>query len=278
MYREFVTVLRREVLKFVRVPIWVAAAFVVPVLYLVLFGQAFDLNALFPTGGGGDYYVREALLGAPDYFSYFAVGMIAFVTLSMSLYAGTGVLFDKQLGAHQRLMATPAPRSALFAGTLTFRAFSAAWPAFLSLGVAIALVHVPGLTGLSVSASVGIVGIAEILLAEALLALMFTALFLSFGYALNSNEAYFGIVTLLNLPILFTSNALFPQSTMPAWLQSVTAYNPASLAVNVMRQNLFGTSSYYPYPPGIYLLGLLGWAVVLIGIALVLSSRALRVS
>jgi ABC-2 type transport system permease protein len=276
MYREFVTVLRREYLKWVRVPIWVASAFVVPVLYLVLFGQAFDLDRLFPSGANGSIYVRQALLGAPDYFSYFAVGMVAFVTLTASLYSGTGILFDKQLGIHQRTVATPAPRSALFAGTLTFRAFSAAWPAFLALGVALVFTGIPGLVGLSVRSSVTWGGVGEILLAEALLALMFTALFLAFGYVLDTNEAYFGMTSLLNLPILFTSNAMFPQSTMPPWLQSVTAYNPASLAVNVMRQNLFDTQGY-PYSPEVYLLGLLAWAVALIGIALYLSARSLRV-
>ena len=277
MYREFVTVLRREYLRWARVPIWVASYFVIPILYLLLFGQAFNLNNLFPSGPAGEFYVRQALLGAPNYFSYFAVGMAAFVTLTASLYSGTGVLFDKQLGIYQRTVATPAPRSALFAGSLTFRAFMAAWPAFLALGVAILFLRVPGLVGLSVRASIGPVGIGEVLLAEGLLALMFTALFLSFGYILDSNEAYFGITSLLNLPILFTSNALFPQSTMPAWLQNVTSYNPASLAVNVMRENLFHTTGY-PYPPEIYLLGLLAWAATLIGIALFLSARALRVS
>ena len=276
MWREFRSVVRREYLRWVRVPIWVASYFVVPILYLVLFGQAFNLDQLFPSGAAGAVYVRHALLGAPNYFSYFAVGMAGFVTLTAALYAGTGVLFDKQLGIHQRTVATPAPRTALFAGTLTFRSFMAAWPAFLSLGIALVFTDVPGLVGLSVRSSIGAVGFAEIFLAEGLLALMFTALFLSFGYLLTSNEAYFGITTLLNLPILFTSNVLFPQTTMPAWLQNVTAYNPASLAVNVMRENLFATSGY-PYPPGVYLLGLLAWAVALIGIALLLSARALRV-
>jgi ABC-2 type transport system permease protein len=277
MYREFAAVVRREYLRWARVPMWVAAAFVVPIVYLVLFGQAFNLTALFPSGAGGSFYVRQALLGAPNYFSYFAIGMIAFVTLSMSLYAGTGVLFDKQLGIHQRTLATPAPRSAVFAGILTFRAVMAAWPAFLSLGVAILFLDIPGLTGLTVRSSVTALGIGEVLLAEALLALMFTALFLSFGYVLDKNEAYFGIVTILNLPILFTSNAMFPQATMPAWMQTLTAYNPASLAVNVMRENLFTTTGY-PYGPGVYLLGLAAWAVVLIGLALFLSARALRVA
>jgi len=276
MYREFVTVLRREYLKWVRVPIWVASVFIVPVLYLVLFGQAFDLNRLFPPGPAGADYVRTALLGAPDYFSYFAVGMMGFVTLTVALYAGTGVLFDKSLGIHQRMVATPAPRTALFLGTLTFRSFQAVWPAFLALGVALLFTRVPGLTGLDVTRAWSAAGIGMVLLAEVLLGVMFTALFLSFGYVLDSPESYFGLTTLLNLPILFTSNAMFPQTTMPAWLQNVTAYNPVSLAVNVLRESMFQTTGY-PYPPIVYLAGLAAWAVALVAAALYLSSRALAV-
>jgi ABC-2 type transport system permease protein len=275
MYREFVTVLRREYLKWARVPIWVASVFIVPVLYLVLFGQAFDLGRLFPAGTDGSAYVRLALLGAPNYFSYFAVGMVGFVTLTVSLYSGTGVLFDKQLGTHPRLLATPAPRSALFAGSLVFRAFSAAWPAFLALGVALVLTRVPGLVGLSVRPSVTLVGMGEIVAAEGLLALMFTAIFLSFGYLLETNESYFGLTSLLNLPILFTSNAMFPQSTMPGWLQTATSFNPVSLSVNVLREQLFSTVGY-PYPPEIYLAGLAAWALALILLALYLSARSLN--
>ena len=52
MYREFATILRREFLKWARVPIWAGGAVVIPFLYLVLFGQAFDLGRLFPVGSG----------------------------------------------------------------------------------------------------------------------------------------------------------------------------------------------------------------------------------
>lgn len=276
MFQEFLTVVRREWLRWSREPIWVASAFIFPLLYLALFGQAFDLNRLFPSGPAGSSLVSQALYGAPNYFSYFAVGMVAFVTLTSALYSGTGVLFDKQLGIHQRTMASPAPRSAVFAGSLVWRSFSAAWPAFLTLGFAVAFTGIPGLVGLSAKPGITVLGLMEIVVADGLLAFMFTSLFLTFGYVVESNEAYFGITNLLNLPILFTSNAMFPQSTMPPWLQTVTAYNPASLAVNVMRENLFNTTGY-PYPPEVYLLGLLAWAVTLTGIALVVSARTMRV-
>lgn len=274
MWREFLTVVRREYLKWVRVPVWVSAYFVLPFVYLVLFGQAFNLNNLFPAGGGAAE-LRTALLGAPDYFSYFTAGIIGFVILTTSLYAGTGVLFDKQLGIQSRMSSTPAPRSALFAGSLVFRSMMAMLPCFLAIAFGLAFAHVPGLVGLTVNGSVSALGVGEIVLAAALLSLMFTALFLAFGYAVDTNESYFGVTSLLNLPLLFTSNAMFPQSTMPGWLRSISAYNPISLAVNVVRENLFASVGY-PFGPGTYLLGLALWAALLIGVALLVAARELR--
>jgi len=274
MWREFATVVRREYLKWARVPIWVGSYFIIPFVYLLLFGQAFNLDRLFPAGAG-NAGLHTALLGAPDYFSYFTAGMIGFVILTASLYAGTGVLFDKQLGIQSRMSASPAPRSALFAGSLVFRSMMAMWPAFLAIAFGLVFDRIPGLVGLDVNGSVSALGVAEIVLAAFLLSVMFTALFLAFGYALDKNESYFGLTSLLNLPILFTSNAMFPQSTMPSWLQTIAAYNPVSLAVNVVRENLFATVGY-AYGPGEYLLGLALWAGLLIAVALGVAARELR--
>jgi ABC-2 type transport system permease protein len=83
-------------------------------------------------------------------------------------------------------------------------------------------------------------------------------------------------VNLLNLPILFTSNALYPPGVGPEWLHQIAAYNPVSLCVNVLRENLFGSGSYYAYSPEIYFFGLLAWAVAFIVLAFVLGRRALR--
>jgi ABC-2 type transport system permease protein len=115
-----------------------------------------------------------------------------------------------------------------------------------------------------------------IVLATLLLSAMFTALFLAFGYVVKTPETYFGITSVMNFPILFTSNAMFPQTTMPGWLQTLSAFNPVSLAVNVARENLFDTVGY-AYPAEVCLLGLAAWAVALIGIALFVATRQLRI-
>lgn len=271
MFREFTTILRRELLKWVRVPLWAGGAILVPFLYLILFGQAFNLGRLFPAGVGSVAF-QAAFLGAPDYFSYFAAGMVGFISLSVALFAGTGILFDKQLGIEPRLEASPAPRSALIGGSLVFRSIIAAVTGFFAIALGLLFAHVPGLTGLTINRNVSAVGAAEIGLATLLLSSMFTALFMAFGHIVKNTETYFAITNLANFPILFTSNAMFPQSAMPGWLQTLSAYNPVSLAVNVTRENLFAAVGY-AHGPEFYLSSLGVWAVALIGLSLFVIAR-----
>ncbi len=268
--------LRRRFVRWTRAPTWIVAGLLTPLLYLLLFGQAFDLGKLVPANPLAQAGLRSAIQGAPDYFSYFALGMVGMVAVTSALFSGTGVIFDKQLGILQRTIATPVRRSTIFLSELLFYSFLVVLPILIVLGLSLVFAHVPGLVGLSVTEHVGWLGALEVLVAILVLSIAFTSLFLSFGFLLSRPESYFGVVNLLNLPLLFTSNALFPKGTSPGWLQSITAYNPISLAVNVMRETFFGTA-YYPYPSYIYLFGLLGWALALSGLALLLASRALRV-
>jgi ABC-2 type transport system permease protein len=269
------SLLRREYLRWVRAPTWIVAGLMTPVLYLLLFGQAFNLSKLIPPIPGAQAGLTAALLGAPNYFSYFSVGMVGLVAVTSALFAGTGVIFDKQLGILQRTIATPVRRSTIFASSLIFRGLLVVLPIFIVMGLALVFAHVPGLVGLTVTQSVGAIGILEVVAAVFVLAIAFTSLFLAFGFLVARVESYFAIVNLLNLPILFTSNALYPNGTSPPWLHTITEYNPVSLAVNVMRETFFG-SGYYPYPVYVYLAGLIGWAAVLVTAALLLGFRALR--
>ncbi|MGI0068600.1 MAG: ABC transporter permease, partial [Thermoplasmata archaeon] len=210
MFRELGALLRREFLRYIRTPVWIMSSLLLPILYLILFGQGFgSFNALCAIPG--------ACLGAPDYFSYFSVGMVGFVALTMSLFSGANVIFDKGLGIIKRQVATPAPRSSIFTSPLLFRSLMGLIPAFLVLGLAVLLAHISGFVGLTISSNPGIIGALEIFASVLILSLMFNALFLAFGFLLDSPNSYFGIVNLLNLPILFLSNALYAPTTEPAW-------------------------------------------------------------
>ena len=274
MFLPAVSLIRREYLRWIRAPTWVISGLMSPILYLLLFGQAFDLGKLVGPGAPPGA-LASALSGAPDYFSYFAVGMVAFASVTAAMFSGTGIIFDKQLGILQRILSTPITRRSVFLSSLIFRGVLTLIPAFLVVGFALVLAHVPGVAGLSVGITVTPLDALQFLVAALVLSIAFTSLFLSFGFAAQRIESYFGVVTILQLPILLTSNAMYPTSIMPAWLQYLVGFNPISLAVNVMRMSLFGTNGY-TYSAGIYLAGLLAWAILFVLLALLLASRALR--
>jgi ABC-2 type transport system permease protein len=274
MFRPALSLIRREYLRWIRAPTWVISGLMSPILYLLLFGQAFDLSKLLPAGTPPGA-LAAYLAGAPTYFSYFAVGMVAFASVTAAMFSGTGIIFDKQLGILQRIMSTPISRRSVFLSSLVFRGMLTLVPAFLVVGFALVLAHVPNVAGLNVPSGVTVLDAGQFLAAALILSVAFTALFLSFGFAATRIESYFGVVTILQLPILLTSNAMYPTSIMPQWLQYVVGVNPISLAVNVMRMSLFGTQGY-TYSAGVYLLGLLVWAVLFVSMALLLASRALR--
>ena len=274
MFRPAFSLIRREYLRWIRAPTWVISGLMSPILYLLLFGQAFDLGKLLPPGTPAGA-LATVLSGAPDYFSYFAVGMVAFASVTAAMFSGTGIIFDKQLGILQRTLSTPISRRSVFLSALTFRGMLTLIPAFLVVGFALVLAYVPNVAGLSVGSGVNALDALQFVVAALILSIAFTSLFLSFGFAAQRIESYFGVVTILQLPILLTSNAMYPVNIMPAWLQYVVGVNPISLAVNVMRMSLFGTAGY-PYSVGVYLLGLLAWAILFVVLAYSLAAKALR--
>jgi ABC-2 type transport system permease protein len=277
MMRELVALTKRELLRIARNPQAIATALLLPILYLVLFGQAFNLNNISKLSPGGvpNIVFLQLYRGAPSYFSYFAAGMTGFVAVTATLFVGANVIFDRLFGTLKRTSASPATPTVIFSARLIAGSVQPIGLAFLVLGLSLLLGHI-GLTGLTVTASVGVLAALEIIAAIVILSVMFASLFIAIGFSLEQPQSYFAIVNAINLPVLLTSAALYPWGILPDWLKNVASYNPITLAVNVLRENLFsGASSYYPYSPGIYLLGLFGWALAMFVLAVLLARRAL---
>jgi ABC-2 type transport system permease protein len=81
------------------------------------------------------------------------------------------------------------------------------------------------------------------------------------------------IINLLNLPLLFASNALFPAKIMPTWLQDIVKINPVSYANDATRQMLIGATGMASLLVDFSVL--IGFAVILSAIGIVLSWRLL---
>jgi len=273
--RELGALTWRELLRLGRNPQAIVTSLLLPILYLLLFGQAFNLGALFTSQPGGQAFLLAFLRGAPTYFSYFSAGMAGFVAVTATLFIGANVIFDRLFGSLKRTASSPATATSIFGSRLLAGSIQPIGLAFLVIGFAILLGRL-GLAGLQVTAPIGVVGAGEIVLAVVILSAMFASLFLAIGFSIEQPQTYFAVVNAINLPVLLTSAALYPWGTMPAWFRTIASFNPITLAVNVLRENMFtGATGYYPYDPYVYLLGLLGWAVAMFLIATLLAARAL---
>jgi ABC-2 type transport system permease protein len=54
-------------------------------------------------------------------------------------------------------------------------------------------------------------------------------------------EEYHALIMILNLPLLFLSNALYPLETMPKIIQVVAYLNPTTYAADAARYFFYGT-------------------------------------
>jgi ABC-2 type transport system permease protein len=71
-----------------------------------------------------------------------------------------------------------------------------------------------------------------------LLAGSFASLSMIIAALAKTRERFMGIGQVLTMPLFFTSDALYPISVMPIWLQVISYGNPLSYGVNALRSFL----------------------------------------
>jgi ABC-2 type transport system permease protein len=171
--------------------------------------------------------------------------------------AATGVNLarDIELGWFDRLLASPAPRHVLLAGTVFSASLRALMPITLLLIVGLSFgVTFPGLDGLAVAVVV---------------AAVFSAVAASYGVTLALRFKTQAAAPLMQagvfMAILFTTSYA-PQVLLTGWLQEVARYNPVTQILEAIRQGFVGDVSWADTWPG--LLALAGLATVVILLAL----------
>jgi ABC-2 type transport system permease protein len=189
-----------------------------PLLWLLVFGAAVGRVP------------RLTVPGVP-YQVFIVPGVIAHSVLFVAVFSGLSVIWERDLGISQRIVAAPVARSAVVLGKALGSAVRAVALVVLVLAVA-AVARIP------LDWSVG--GVAGALVAAFLGALFFSSLSLLIASSVRSREQFMGLGQLVTLPLLFASNALYPLSVMPEWLRIVARANPLTYEVEVLRHALLG--------------------------------------
>ncbi len=184
-----------------------------PILWLGIFGEALSKVRAIPTPG-------------LTYLQFIAPGILTQSVVFVAIFYGLYIIMDRDTGVLQKLLVTPTPRLALVWGKMIsagIRGMSQALIVFLfSLVLGIQL-HVTLLS---------VFGVIVIIL---LGAGFFTGLSMIIASIVKTRERFMGIGQVITLPLFFASNAIYPISIMPDWLQVVAKVNPLSYMVDGLR-------------------------------------------
>jgi ABC-2 type transport system permease protein len=253
---------KRELKKWLKEPIILLMAILQPVIWMGLFGKAMNLGnmfsssnisisdivlpgvALIPPQSGSITISGTALsqmfadfgptlmkniFGVTDYFSYMSVGMISFIVMFTTMFSGMSIVWDRRLGFLNKVLSTPVSRGAIIFSKVLNASLRSMFQATIILALAV-------IFGLQVSSTFSVVNILGIYAAVFLLCVGLSSVFLAVALRSTKWETQMAIVNLINLPLMFASNAFFPISQMPDWIQAIAHVNPISYLTDATRQ------------------------------------------
>jgi ABC-2 type transport system permease protein len=236
----------RELKKWYKAPVILLMSMIQPIIWLALFGKSMNFGALF-TGNAFNIpglnipkdvlnsisqQLMQSTFGTRDYFSFLAVGMLSFVALFTAMYSGMSIVWDRRLGFLNKLLSTPLARGVIPMAKVLSSVIRGLTQSAVVFVIAILL-------GLDLT-HITVIGVIGTFVALFLMLLGLSSLFVMLAIRSTSWESQMAIMNLLNLPLLFASNALFPAKFMPSWLQPIVRINPISYATDVARQLLLG--------------------------------------
>jgi ABC-2 type transport system permease protein len=189
-----------------------------PLLWLFIFGTAIGHLHAIPVGG-------------VDYRAYLTPGVMAQAAMFIAIFFGLAVIWERDVGQLQRLLATPLPRTAIVLG-------KSAGAAVRALVQAVVLLVVVAIAGISLRWSVA--GVAGALVILALGTGAFACFSMMIAALVKNRERFMGIGQLVMMPLFFASSALYPLAVMPGWLHVVARVNPLTYEVEGLRSCLLG--------------------------------------
>jgi len=212
-FKESAAVSVAELHKIARDPTEMLSRAIQPVLWLVIFGQVFSR-------------VRDIPTGDVTYLAFMTPGILAQSVLFSAIFYGIAVIWERDLGIVQKLLVSPAHRSALVLG----KALSAGLRGLVQAVIVYLIAWL-----LDIRLRWEIWSILEVLLAVILGSCIFSTFSLIIACVVKTRERFMGIGQVLTMPLFFASNAIYPLEMMPSWLRTVATLNPLSYLVDALR-------------------------------------------
>lgn len=215
-----------------------------PLLWLLVFGEVFTKVRAIPTGN-------------LPYIDFMAPGILAQSVLFISIFYGISIIWERDLGIVHKFLASPTPRISIVFG----KALSAS---IRGLSQALVIYVVSIILGVKMNGN--LLAIGGVLLIVIISAVLFSTFSLVIACIVKTRERFMGMGQLLTMPMFFASNAIYPISMMPEWLQIIARLNPLSYEVDALRALMLANfNSTYPLALDFGVISLTAGGLVVLG-------------
>jgi ABC transporter DrrB family efflux protein len=214
---DTLTITRRNLLVWIRIPAYLVFTVVQPVMFVLLFRYVFGGAINVPGNVNYTNFLMPGIIGQSAAFATF----------------GTAIALAQELkkGVIDRLRSMPMARSAVLAGRLVADTAR-------MLVTILVLVGVGYLVGFRFTN--GFVPAVAMVLLATLFGLAVCCISAYTGLAIGDEESVqaFGLIWLF--PVTFLSSAFVPIQTMPGWLQAFANNQPVTYIIDTMRSLALG--------------------------------------
>jgi len=184
-----------------------------PALWLLIFGEVFTS-------------IRAVNTGPYTYLQFITPGVLAQSVLFIAIFYGITVVWERDVGLLTKLLSTPSPASAIVLGKSLAAGVRGAFQALMIFILAVLI---------GVNLRLAPLDVLGVFLVVVLNAMCFSSLSMLLAAILKTRDRMMGIGQAITMPLFFGSNAIYPTSLMPTWLQGIAAFNPLSYIVNALR-------------------------------------------
>lgn len=195
-----------------------------PTLWLLVFGSALSKVRLIPTG---NY----------TYLQYLTPGVLAQSVIFVAIFYGINVVWERDLGQLNKLLSTPTKRSAIVLG----KAFSAGVRGIFQAVAILVLALI-----MRIHLNLNPLNLLGVLVVVVMFGMAFASMSMALASVFRSRERMMGIGQAITMPLFFASNAIYPASIMPFWLQGLIKVNPLSYVVDCLRGLLLPNYAFSP--------------------------------
>ncbi|MCP4538004.1 MAG: ABC transporter permease [Chloroflexi bacterium] len=212
------TLWNKHMRKFLANPMEMFGLAIQPILWVMLYGVGMKSMMGPAMPGIGDQYV-----------SFMVPGIVALSALGGAVGGGSVWLTERLRGIVKEYLVAPIPRMSILMGNALSTMTKSLFQAVLILIVGL-------LMGAKLSANP--LGWLGGLLLVAGYGLGFSGVALATASSTDNPGAYHSMIMLLNLPLLFLSNALYPLDSLPTWMRIGALINPTSWVIDGVRQTM----------------------------------------